>query len=191
MKRMISLLGFSLILVGCYTATDPEPFPQEQSAAVDPDCRTYMQFCVKVRVSGAVVASEVSGYDTRVSCAEWANGTAFQTIDLPDTKPLTVKDTLQIKGADISPYNGPGNYTLNTSRNAQGNLPSELPNISTGDRFFGEGIGSRATANIEASGSGWLKVENLVETKGTYSPREPDPRARLHLTMDWTCKDVE
>jgi hypothetical protein len=138
-----------------------------------------------------VVASEVSGYDRCVSCAEWAKGTAFKTIDLPGAKPLTVKDTLRIRGADISPYNGPGNYALDTSRSPQGTLPSELPVIVVGDRFFGEGIDSRATANIEASGSGWLKVENLVEIKGKYSPHEPDPRARMHLTMEWICKDVE
>ncbi|MCA1977612.1 MAG: hypothetical protein LDL19_00090 [Thiobacillus sp.] len=152
-------------------------------------CEPYLKFCLKANISGAVAASGVAGFGGSKSCSEWAAGGAARVLELPTMLPMGDQNKITVGLTRIGEYNGPGVYALASTR--QGSIPDMLPALDTGERSFGDGTGSSATVRINADGSGILEADQLVEIKSASRMREPDPAARVKLSMRWTCRDSQ
>lgn len=170
------------------TATAATEAAETQAIAPLPaGCDEFFPICNTVTISGAVTAEgSIGSVHKAESCAAWAAGmNAPRILELPffvgaGESKITVALTR------IGQYTGPGTYTL-TAQSSNG-LPDMFPTIEVAGHAFSNGAGSAATVTVAADGSGTIAATGLVEI-ASVQVANPDPNARIDVTMQWTCKE--
>lgn len=153
-----------------------------------PGCEEYLRFCVVAEASGTETAVATTGTNHYAvsNCAEWAAAGEARILELPFIT-AAGENQLTIALTRIGEYTGPGNYALTAlSTTGMGDM---FPAISLNGRAFSNGEDTTATVTIAADGSGSLQATNLVEI-ASVQVSNPDPAARVDLSMQWTCKDI-
>lgn len=164
------------------------PAANAEAAAAAPACEESFGFCVSAQADGAVAGSAVAGWASSINndCAALAAAGAARILELPlltgaGEQKITVALTR------VGAYTGPGSYSLSAeARN--GAMPDMFPTVEIGGRAFSNGEGSSAVVTVAADGSGTLDATNLVEI-ASLSVANPDPNARLNLSLQWDCRD--
>jgi hypothetical protein len=149
-------------------------------------CEPYFRFCAEATLRGTVETQAAGGVGANIpTCAEWAATGDSRILELPMM--LNAGDpTVNIALTRIGQYTGPGSYTLEAVA-AEG-MPDMFPAIQVGGRAFNNGPDSTAVATINADGSGSIEATGLVEI-ASVTVSDPDPSARVDLSMQWTCQD--
>lgn len=162
--------------------TEPEP-------AAEDDCPEYFKYCMTAEITGSLTSQAIAqfgGNDT--SCAEWVQTGESRILEMPLFMSNDGTTQLTIALTRIGEYTGPGSYELKPEV-VQAD-PDMYPTIDLNGRTFGYGEGTTSTITVAEDGSGTVQAAGLVELS-SMMVSDPDPNAKLDLTMTWQCQDVK
>lgn len=160
--------------------TEPEP-------AVEDDCPDYFKYCMTAEVTGSLSTQAIAqfgGDDT--PCTEWVKTGESRILEMPLFMSNDGTTQLTIALTRIGEYTGPGSYELKPEV-VQGN-PDSYPAVNFNNRTFNNGEGTTAIITVAEDGSGTVQATGLVEI-ASMMVSEPDPNAKIDLTMTWVCQN--
>ena len=169
----------------------PDQPPATEAAvtvqATTAGCEEYFGFCVTSSVSGTVTGAATAGAGSSFGndCAAWAAGGDPRILELP-TVLAAGENKITVALSRIGAYTGPGSYEL-AAVTSSGN-PDSFPALEVAGRTFSNGEGSTAVVTVAADGSGSLQATGLIEL-ASIQVSNPDPDARIDLSMQWTCQE--
>lgn len=160
-----------------------EAAPAEPATA---PCEDFFRYCVTSTVSGSVSAEATGGMGGNIeSCAAWVAEGEPRILELPMMQ-TAAGSAITVALTRIGAYTGPGTYDLQPV--AKEGMPDMFPAIAVDGRTFNNGEGSTAVVTIAPDGSGTLEAKGLFEI-ASVQIANPDPEARIDLSMQWTCRD--
>ena len=159
----------------------------DNAQATTSGCEEYFGFCVTSSVSGTVTGAATAGAGSSFGndCAAWAAAGDPRILELP-TVLAAGENKITVALSRIGAYTGPGSYEL-AAVTSSGN-PDSFPAIEVDGRTFSNGEGSTAVVTVAADGSGSLQATGLMEL-ASIQVSNPDPDARIDLSMQWTCQE--
>ena len=168
-------------------AQPPATEAPDKGQATKSDCEEYFGFCVISSVSGTVTGAATAGAGSSFGndCAAWAAAGDPRILELP-TVLAAGENKITVALSRIGAYTGPGSYEL-AAVTSSGN-PDSFPALEVAGRTFSNGEGSTAVVTVAADGSGSLQATGLIEL-ASIQVSNPDPDARIDLSMQWTCQE--